>query len=542
MFYVNRLFPELPLYAGDEGAYLIRALYGDRLLSHPDAYRQLQSVDNAVYFFLIRLVDALSLNVLPWLRLIGAASYFGGLGLLYTLAVKACGRTTALGFLLIASLFPFYRFVFTAMPEGLFIGLLCLIAWVLHQTYLSRPRLNAIIAGALIAILVLLKPHGLVAGISFVVVSFIDTWLRKGTWASLGGRLILFAAAFMATGTAIGLLADRSLRAALLFFQGSYYGQQLSHAPGPDSLFVALLAAGSMVAWCAVLMAVPVLAGLRKPVLRLLGRTEEQLDQGDVVFLFVLLCAAGAIAMVTIFAFKVSFMVIETRRIWGRYFEFYTPLLWLLAAGPLSRWEAVSRWRDRLPAAVLILLGACGLLLVFALGVQLFPWDGTAIEAFTTPEAVRFPFGYLGGSRLLAFVATVAIAAATLFGVRLRVAWPAYFVILGLLSTRSDDAWVGELARRNRAVEHELHIARNLTTGSKTLVIASEMNDGHIAFLRLDGRTSVVVDPGAPPPELTRGYRHLVVLRDRPVGEQWSRSFRGEALSIYDRKMEKTAP
>lgn len=119
LFYVNRLFPELPLYAGDEGAYLIRALYGDRLLSHPDAYRQLQSVDNAVYFFLMRLVDALSLNVLSWLRLIGAASYFGGLGLLYTLAVKACGRTTALGFLLIAALFPFYRFVFTAMPEGL---------------------------------------------------------------------------------------------------------------------------------------------------------------------------------------------------------------------------------------------------------------------------------------------------------------------------------------------------------------------------------------------------------------------------------------
>ena len=31
LFYLNRVFTPWPLYAGDEGAYLIRALFGDLL-------------------------------------------------------------------------------------------------------------------------------------------------------------------------------------------------------------------------------------------------------------------------------------------------------------------------------------------------------------------------------------------------------------------------------------------------------------------------------------------------------------------------------
>ena len=71
---------------------------------------------------MIRLVDALSLNLVPWMRLIGAASYFGGLGLLYLIAVKEAGRKVALGFLLIAAVFPYYRYAFAAMPDGVYAG------------------------------------------------------------------------------------------------------------------------------------------------------------------------------------------------------------------------------------------------------------------------------------------------------------------------------------------------------------------------------------------------------------------------------------
>ncbi len=538
LFYVNRLFAELPLYAGDEGAYLINALYARERAWAPQVYPSVQPVANTLYFAIVRLVDALSLNVIPWMRLIGALSYFGGLALLYLVAARECGRKLAAGFLLIAALFPYYRFAFAAMPDGVYAGLLCLVAFVVYRVYATRPLLGAALVGGLAAALVLVKPHGVVVVPAFVALCLVQAVVGRGPIPPVLARLALFAAAFMAVGAGIELAAGRSLEQAMTFFRGSAYAQHLGQEAVARAPAMAALSAASMGGLCAVLLSVPLVAAVAG---WLRDRREGPgvLSAGGLALLFVALCLAGTLAMVTIFAFRMAGIEAETRRLWGRYFEFYTPMLWLLAARPLAVWERLATTRGRLLAAAGVIAGLGALLGVFALGVRLFPWDGTAVTAFAAPDVVAFPFGDLGGSRLIAVLATAAVALATLAGVSVRAAWPAYFVVLGLLSTRADDAWVGEIAQRWRAIEHELHVADALAVerAAPAVVFVDGLNEGHVAYLRLRGRAIIrLASPGPIAEDALAGFNSAVVIGPHPIGEGWRTVFEGRELTIYARE------
>ncbi len=538
LFYVNRLFAELPLYAGDEGAYLIQALYARERAWDPQVYPSVQPVANTLYFAIVRLVDALSLNVIPWMRLIGALSYFGGLALLYLVAARECGRKTALGFLLIAAVFPYYRFAFAAMPDGVYAGLLCLIAFVVYRVYATRPLLGAALVGVLAASLVLVKPHGVVVVPAFVALCLVQAVVGRGLIPPLLGRLALFAAAFMAAGVGIELAAGRSLEEAMTFFRGSAYAQHLGHEAAARAPAVAALSAASMGGLCAVLLSVPLIAAVAGW-LRDRREGARAFSAGDLALLFAALCLAGTLAMVTIFAFRMAGIEAETKRLWGRYFEFYTPMLWLLAARPLAAWERLATMRGRLLAGTGVLAGLGALLCVFAFGVRLFPWDGTAVTAFASPDVVAFPFGDLGGSRLIAVLATVAVAVATAAGVSVRAAWPAYFVVLGLLSTRADDAWVGEIAQRWRAIEHELHVAEALAVerAAPAVVFVDGLNEGHLAYLGLQGRARIrLASPGPIPARPLAGFNSAVVIGPHPMGVGWRKVFEGRELTIYARE------
>lgn len=531
LFYVNRLFAELPLYAGDEGAYLIRALYGRELTFDPGRYQTVQPVANTLYFAIIRLVDVLSLNVIPWMRLIGALSYFGGLALLYSIAVRECGRKVALGFLLIAAVFPYYRFAFSAMPDGVYAGLLSLIAFVVYRTFQSRPLLGAALVGGLSGGLVLVKPHGVVVVAAYAALCLVEVLVRRSGARILLGRLILFGLAFLTVGVGIELAAGQPLSQAVTFFEGAAYAEHLGHTPAANALGVATLSATSMLALSAVLVGVPMIAAVT-----MMLRERGRLDPADLAFLFVVLCLAGTLAMVAIFAFKMAVIETETKRLWGRYFEFYVPMLWLLAARPLTTWELSPSMLGRGLAAAAVLVGLAGLLAVLALGVRLNPWDGTAVTAFASPDVMPFPFGHIGGSRLVAILATLAVAVATLAGMSVRRAWPAYFVVLGLLSTRADDAWVGEFAQRSRLIEHELHIADALTVDQigPTVVIVDNVNDGHVAYLYLKGQVTVRTTPqGRVTEHALRGAQNAIVFGARTLGPRWRKVFSGRELAAY---------
>lgn len=521
-FYLNRVFAELPLYAGDEGAYLIRALYAHRLDIDPGLYPGLQTVENPVYFALVRLVDLLSLNLLPWMRLLGMAAYAGGLAALYAIAVREGGRSAANAVLLVAAAFPYYRFVVTAMPEGLYIGGLCAIALIVHRAWLTRPVHAAFAAGALSAVLVLIKPHGVAVMLALLALTVIvGIWRREGA-RPIAWRLALLGTAFLLTGTLIELAVGKEPGEAMRFFAGSpYYAKQMSHEAARDALPLATLSAGAMISLCAMFVGTPLVAWVADLLERDAVR-RRQPDAGDVALLFVTLCLIGALAMVTIFTFKIAYVESETRRLWGRYFEFFVPMLWLLAARPLVQRLPTVRWI----AALVVALG----LAVWAAAIiggrmNLHPWDGAAINAFS-PVALA----------PAALLASVGVVVATALSPAWNRTWAVYFVVIGLLSTWADDAWVGEIAARNIVLEHELHIADSLSESraGELLVIAGGQNDGHVAFLRLHGRPRVeLTDPRKVGPKLIGQARTVIAFSGREPAGRWRSVFDGDVLSVY---------
>src|SRR2546423_1560804 len=74
-FYAPRLILPLPLFAVDEAAYLIHALYPDELVAR---YACVASANNGVHLSVIRALYGMGGNYILADRLVDAAAYLGG--------------------------------------------------------------------------------------------------------------------------------------------------------------------------------------------------------------------------------------------------------------------------------------------------------------------------------------------------------------------------------------------------------------------------------------------------------------------------------
>ncbi|HVI30832.1 hypothetical protein [Phenylobacterium sp.] len=530
-FYLNRVFAPLPLYAGDEGAYLIRALYPPEAAAKDPAVPELA---NGFYFLVARLVRALSFHYLPWLRLIGLVAYIGGVLLVWRATTPALPRPERLTFLLLALAFPYYRFVVTALPEGLYVLLLALLAWATAGLYRRRPLVHAGLAGALCAALVLTKPHGLavVAGLAALIVLEGLSARRPGL---AGLRLAVSGAVFLAAGNAIQALAHQPVASPLRFFVGPFYDAALSGAPAPGAFGLAALAAAGMAATVALFAGPPIVAGVLDIAQR--RRAGQREAEGtDLVFVLLLLSLAATVAMVTVFAFKISVSPGETKRIWGRYFEFFVPLLWLAAAPSFAR--LAGRRPVGLASAGVMLAGLAGLYACFAAGVVLYAWDGGALTAFFKPHperaliTVRLPY------REIATALTLAAAAALALKMRPGRVGAAYVLALAVVSTQLDDFWIGPMAGTRAEFAAEVRGAGALLSqgAGRGAIFVKDNNDAHLSFLALDGQVQIAM---APPEGVDAAaaapYGRIVTVRDLPGPPGWRPIYQGWQLKVWEK-------
>lgn len=542
--YAERVVMALPIYAGDEGAYLIRALFSPDVASrNPYA----AEVNNTVFMLIIRAVELTGEDYLVWLRGLGLAAYAGGLYAVWRAGVADLTRREQMIFLLLAFAFPYYRFVVTALPEGWFVGMLGLIVWVTADLYRRKPAAHALVAGGLTAVLLLIKPHGLAVAAGLVALMTLDA-----VWAGVAGlkrlpvRLAAFTLGFLAVGGAIQVLAGHPSETAFSFFVGDFYGRTLRNQPVPGAAQMGLLALGGMISTMLV-MAGPALAIGAWTIVARRWRTRgpaAMLQTQELMFLFLALCMAATLAMVAIYAFKVAGDVGETRRIWGRYFEFYVPLLWLAAAPFVVRAET-RRLRPALIAgAAATFAGLVGLLVCFRNGVVLLPWDNTALNAFFLPDPVRAPLGAAFPYRRLAIAATAAAAVLAIASARPSRVWIALLLGLGLLSSALDYSWIGDMVRNRTELDRQLDAASPFVPRApgETVAIASDNNVGHLGFLAFDGAPTVIIQPPGPIPNAVKGARAIVLLgaQSDPPGRGWRRRYAGSAVTVYQR--DPTAP
>lgn len=543
--YVDRIFLDLPLYPGDEGAYLIHALFGKATAADPKLYPDLQGLNNTAFLLIIRAVTYGGHNLLEWLRALGGVAYFAGILLVWR-GVRGRLGGQAMGFLLLAAAFPYYRFAFAAMPEGWYVGLLGLIVLATTRLYLSHPVTHALVAGALAGVLVLVKPHGLAAIAAFPILALLDlAWGRRELSAFLA-RVVIFALAFFAAGNLISLLAGEPVTKPFTFFIGDHYTRALTSETTPASVMVALRALALLIASSLLLAGVPILTGLLRIGMRWSwsrGRGRFDIEPQEVAFLFVLLSFGATLAMTAIFTMKaLVYGPTEADRLWGRYFEFFVPITWLAAAPFVLEFErGGGRWW-RIAAGVVPLAGLAGLAVFLLGGIFLFPWDSTALTAFFRPDPTKFgmvpPIPYFA----VAVGATLAACAATALTTwRTHRIWLAYFVLLGVLSTALDRAWERDGRPGRTALNAELHVAELIVVKEHGLVAAvvDNLNAGHSAFWRLQARPHMILV--APDADVTHqalvDYDTVIVVGSHDlVGGGWRPLFEGQQLAVFRRE------
>ena len=539
--YSQRLALDLPLFATDEGAYLIRALLsGEMIARHvPDMPR----VDNTVFLWILRGLGELTPSVLEAARVLGAMAYFAGLVAVYRTVRPEVSGPIRPYLLLLVVVFPYHRFVFTALPEGWYVGLLGVMILVTARLYRARPLLHALILGALTAILILIKPHGLAVGAAFIALAALDFLLsRQERIATLLLRVLVYAAATVALGGLIQVVAGSPLDNPLLFV-GAGYDRALSASITPQTALGGAKALICMICACGLLAGPPILLGLAD----LHRRWREDRDSFrpvpvDLAFLFTLIGLFATLAMVAIFAMKISTLAAsETDRLWGRYFEFFVPILWLTAAPALARARAIDSRRTRVVLAAAVSLSLAGLVACLLWGVMLFPWDATAMSAFYRPDRARWPldsFDYPVFA--VALLASLIAAGLTLTRLELEKVWLGLVATLAILSSAFDEAWVRDISPTREVMGLEIGGARLIVRDSPgpTAVFYDDANASRCIVLRLKASARMIMLPPGEALHTSRfaPYQTVIVQGDHPVsGDGWKVIQPGSTLRVLAR-------
>jgi hypothetical protein len=529
-FYVSRLGTPLPLWAADEGAYLIRALWPDStVLLDPTV----ASVNDGVHLSVIRAVYVLGAPLVVGDRLVNSAAYLAGVALVWRLGARGLARTDQAWLGLIALGFPYYRFAFSNLAEGLFVGVLGLLCAVTWAWYRRRPLLHAVTAGAVAAALVLTKPNGVATVIALGVVAVLDAAASR-RWRQLPVRLAVFAIAFFAVGNLIQIQSDGAPAHPWSFFVAQGYAGDLALTPPPGAWRIGLKQVLAMTSAAALLAGTPLAVGLADLWRRWReGRGRLEAQGGDLVFATLALALAATIAMVAVFAMKVSGNAGETDRLWGRYFEFFVPLIWLAAGPALTR--PMSRglaWTCAAATAV----GLAGLIVSLQAGIVLLPWDASVLSAFFHADPARAPLAFPIPYRGLAVAASLLVAAALAMRVRPLAAGAALILALGLLSTDLDRVWVTPMLHDREALARDLAAIRPaLPAAGEVLVLTPDANTDHLAFLELNARPRIVPTAAdQTPADAVAGAQAILVTGAAPPpGGPWRLAFKGRQLSLY---------
>lgn len=527
LVYANRVFLDLPLYVGAESAHLVQALYGKTLAARADLLPQTRDLGDTLFGLIVRALTYATQNLLPWLRVLSACAYFGGLALVLASVRPSLDRNAAVGALLLALAYPYYRFAAAALPEGWYVGLLGLAVFATARLYGSRPIAHAALAGALVGAMTLLKPQGLAIGAAFLILAVIDLLLGRRDPKVFFSRAAMFVIAFLASVNVLQLAADRAASAPFSFYLGHRYDALLAGGVTPQGWIAGARALVAMAAASVMLAAVPALTGLLRVEMRWRwhrGRGAFVLASHEATFLLVLFSFAATLGLTALLATGEN---ADPSRIWGRQFEAMIPMLWLAAAPFIGEFDRAGGrwWRMAMGAAPVVGLAVLAACLLG--GVTPRAWDAAALSAFSLDQPV------IAG---LAALAIVAAGGATAFGRwAVPTIWLAAFAALAALSTALDVNWERSNAESRRAMADELAAAAVIVEQRPggVAVISADPVAARMVYWRLRARPITILK-AADPAQLGE-IDTVVAVGSRAPGAEWKAAFRGRELTVFTR-------
>lgn len=528
LVYLNRAFLPSPLYASAESSHLIHALYGKPMSLRPDLLPQVQAMQDTSFSLIVRATTYATQNLLPWLRILGGLAYLGGLLAAYLTLERGLPRRQAGAWLLVALAYPYYRFAFSALPDGWYVAVLGLIILSTSRLFMARPVVHAALAGFLTAVLVLLKPQGLAVVPAFLLLAGIDLGLGRRDVRVFLGRTAAFLAAFFAGANLIQLLANQPVNDPFSFFLGGRFDALLAGDLDARAWIVGARALVVMTAASMLLAGVPALTGLLRIEMRWgwsRGRMRFTLEPQEATFLLTLLTLAGTLVVTA--ALAMTDVAGGPNRTWGRHFEAMIPLLWLTAGGFVGEFDrAAGRWW-RLAMAAATIIGLAGLAACLVDGARPQHWDAAGLTAFSLDAPV-----YAGAAAVAVIVAAAALALTP---------WPAWrvwlgcFAALAVLATGLDVRWERAGAPARNALAAELAAAEAIVAARPggVAMMSQEPAATRVAFWRLRARPMAVLD--TPDPAMLAGVDTIVGLGTRSPGTDWRTLYQGRQVAVFGR-------
>lgn len=528
LVYLDRVFLEAPLYTGAESTHLVHALFGKTLAAQPDLLPQAQSTGDTLFGLLIRALTYATQNLLPWLRILGAAAYFGGLALALASVRTSMDRPGWIAAALVALAYPYYRFAAAALPEGWYVLLLGAAVLATARLYGPRPIAHAALAGVLVGALTLLKPQGPALGIALLLLAVVDLLLGRRDLRIFVGRIAVLAAAFLASVNLLQLAANQASSEPLTFYLEHRYDGLLEGAISQDGWIAGARGLVAMAASCVMLAGIPALTGLLRVEMRWRwhrGRGRFFLTPHEASFLLVLFTAALTLVLTALLG---TGEAANPTRIWGRQFEALVPLLWIAAAPFIGEFDrAGGRWW-RLAMGAVPVVGLSVLTACLLGGVVPRAWDAAALSAFSLESPIT---AILAGAIVVAAGAATAFRTWPVMGV-----WLTAFAALAALSTALDVRWERATSAARGALAQDLTAAAAIIEQRPggVALLAQDPIQARLAYLRLRARPITV--QAAPDAARLTEIDTIVSLGAQAPGPGWKVSFHGAGLTVYTRE------
>lgn len=379
-----------PVFGSDEYAYFISGMYLERLGELYELDPGLQQLSNLLYFKLINAWTSLfGYDFSDSYRTLHIAEYIAAATIIYQTFKHEIDRSSAFWSVLAFLLLPNTIYIYAVMPETELVLLVACLGYVLIVIFQRQQNVAAALAGFLIGMALLFKPHA----VALLAASIITVSMAPLLGIVKGGRVTAIRMIFVLLGTCyISFVLlwrmssqkwtfDPSLALGLKFY-GKYLQTDLpSISISTKLLMVFHYAAAHAVVMVLIFAPVIVWSALHlvSMIKSISGPTKEQTPNLSVAALFLLAMMFMHIAMIAWFTVGVASLdETEAMRLHGRY------LGPVISFFPFLYFHGV-RNLDSLGEKLVGLVVAVSLLasVLFLFGVfKIYPWDYPLLFAF----------------------------------------------------------------------------------------------------------------------------------------------------------------
>jgi hypothetical protein len=465
-----------PIFASDEYVYFISGKFSSDLQMIHERDPSLQQLTNVLYFSIVRFFyNVFNEQFVIGYRLVHIAEYLTAAVVLFKTVSPTLGRNYSVLGVCAFLLLPSQIYIYAVMPEVELVLLSSILGYVMVRGYTSRPYLACVLAGVLVAVAILIKPHALaimlavIGAIAVYRISIDKTgYLKRSAFHVLIFIVFAYLTTVLIWGMLSGVWSFNPSNALGL----SFYGQYIEPASGKVTLLGKIILFGLYFSLHAVVICMvfaPVIYWAVAGTFRGLSRPADSLSSESaklMLAVFALALIGVHVAMTAWFTAGAALLKdSEAFRLHGRYLG---PAIVLL---PGLYFYAVAQCPEKnrkLMLGISLLAVVLSLFLVNGL-IKIYPWDNPLLFAFFNSKNwylwnYNSQFGHWG------YVLYAGLLAGIVYCVsRTRLFIRGYTIFLFAILV------VGLLQNYSWLVKH---LSNNKDVSSKTRVLGQLINAG----------------------------------------------------------------